>query len=508
MSSVCQQTCSRFSAGLRQAAAAAASRSSPLTVNLSEVKEVCPFVARMKGIPDQAAVESFAHFCPVMSAVEKPVLIHNDLDEGVVKRSLVTKVADKMYETKFEYNIEKLKDEGRYRYFANLQRHVGTFPRATFRGQNDESTVPREVMVFCSNDYLGMGQNPVVLKACHEAIDTSGTGAGGTRNISGTTKYHVELEHELAMNHEKESALVFSSGYVANEAALSAVGKIMPDCVMISDSGNHSSMIEGIRHSGCEKVIFQNNNLEKLEAILKSYPLERPKMIIFESVYSMAGSIAPMKKICDLAEKYNALTFCDEVHAVGMYGDHGAGVAERDGVADRIDIISGTLGKAYGVFGGYVAASSNFIDCVRSYAAGFIFTTAIPPVVAAGALASVRYLRHSGVERQMQQLRAKQLKAKLAAKGLPAMNSTSHIVPVLVRDPVKVKQVTDKLLEEYNIYLQPINYPTVPRGTERVRLTPLPLHSEKDLDMLVSALDNIWDDLELPRDVPVGDVTE
>ncbi|KAF4741085.1 5-aminolevulinate synthase, nonspecific, mitochondrial [Perkinsus olseni] len=500
-------TCKAASAATRSAcrAAAAEAANTPINVKLSEVKTMCPFFAKVSNSPDPSTLEAMAHACPVMRAVQKPVVIQDDTKKPAFDEALITR-KDNMYEAKFKFNIEKLQEEGRYRYFANLQRHCGSFPNATFHGLNHDVKEGRPIKIFCSNDYLGMGQHPKVIEASHEAINMSGTGAGGTRNISGTTKFHVELERTLAENHAKEAALVMSSGFVANEAALSAVGKIIPDCLMISDAGNHASMIQGIRHSKCEKKIYRHNDIAHLESILAATPIDRPKMIVFESVYSMSGGIAPMEEICDLADKYNAMTFCDEVHAVGMYGEHGAGIAERDGVLDRIDIISGTLGKAYGVFGGYIAASSSFVDCVRSYAAGFIFTTAVPPVVAAGGLAAVSHLRYSKIERELQQLRAKQLKAKLAARGLPLMNSPSHIVPVLVRDPVKVKELTDKLLAEYGIYLQPINYPTVDRGTERIRVTPGPLHSEEDLDMLVDALDRTFDELGISRQMQTADV--
>ncbi|EER20561.1 5-aminolevulinate synthase, putative [Perkinsus marinus ATCC 50983] len=499
--------CKAANAATRSACRAAAveAANTPINVKLSEVKTMCPFFAKVSSSPDASTLEAMAHACPVMSAVQKPVVIQDDTNKLAFEEALVTR-KDEMYEAKFKFNIDKLQEEGRYRYFANLQRHCGNFPNATFHGLNHDVKEGRPIKIFCSNDYLGMGQHPKVIEASHEAIEMSGTGAGGTRNISGTTKFHVDLEMTLAENHQKEAALVMSSGFVANEAALSAVGKIIPDCLMISDAGNHASMIQGIRHSKCDKKIYRHNDIAHLESILAATPIDRPKMIVFESVYSMSGGIAPMEQICDLADKYSAMTFCDEVHAVGMYGEHGAGIAERDGVLDRIDIISGTLGKAYGVFGGYIAASASFVDCVRSYAAGFIFTTAVPPVIAAGGLAAVTHLRHSKIERELQQLRAKQLKIKLAARSLPVMNSPSHIVPVLVRDPVKVKELTDKLLAEYGIYLQPINYPTVDRGTERIRITPGPLHSEEDLDMFVDALDRCFDELGISRKMQTLDV--
>jgi 5-aminolevulinate synthase len=392
------------------------------------------------------------------------------------------------YEQFFSDRISDLKGEGRYRVFADLERQVGDFPKATSHTANGIE----EVTVWCSNDYLGMGQNEIVCAAMKEAIDKVGAGAGGTRNISGTTHYHVLLEEELADLHGTEAALVFTSGYVANEAALSTIGAQIPDCVLVSDADNHASMIAGIRHSMTEKVVFAHNDLDDLEAKLEAIDIERPKVIVFESVYSMDGDISPINAICDLADKYNAMTYLDEVHAVGMYGPRGAGVAERDGAMDRVTVIQGTLAKAFGVIGGYIAGSAAMIDFVRSYASGFIFTTALPPAVAAGALASVRHLKTSSVEREQQQERAATLKRLLREADLPVMESESHIVPVLVGDPVLCKQVTDELMDRHHIYVQPINYPTVPKGTERLRLTPGPLHSDDDMAHLVNSLQEIW----------------
>ncbi|MBK1866262.1 5-aminolevulinate synthase [Aestuariivirga sp. YIM B02566] len=399
------------------------------------------------------------------------------------------------YSGAFAAAVGKVRQEGRYREFADICRIRGRFPRALYRGRDGE----REVTVWCSNDYLGMGQHPKVLAAMHEALDEIGAGSGGTRNISGTNHHHVLLEAELADLHGKEAALLFNSGYMANEATLSTLGRLLPGCVMLSDELNHASMIEGIRHGRCDKVIWRHNDLADLEAKLKALDPARPKIIAFESVYSMDGDIAPIAQICDLAKRYGALTYLDEVHAVGMYGPRGGGVAERDGLLDHVDIIEGTLAKAFGVMGGYVAASTMLIDAVRSTAAGFIFTTSLAPVLAAGTVASVRHLKESGEERALQHKHAALLKRELARLGLPVVLSPSHIVPVIVGDPVLCKQLTDRLLAEFQIYVQPINYPTVPKGSERIRLTPGPLHGELEIARLVSALDQLWTAMTLKR---------
>ena len=386
----------------------------------------------------------------------------------------------------FERHLQALKSEGRYRTFANLERQCGRFPKALWRMSPDAD--PVEVTVWCSNDYLGMGQHSKVITAMHEAIDRYGAASGGTRNISGTTHAHVELEQELASWHGKEAALLFTSGYISNQATLSTLGQIIPDLIIFSDADNHNSMIEGIRQSGCEKRIFRHNDVEHLAQLLADAPTNRPKLIAFESVYSMAGDIAPMREIVELAEQYGAMTYLDEVHAVGMYGPHGAGVAEELGLSARITIIEGTLGKAIGVMGGYIAASAPLVDAIRSSAAGFIFTTSLPPVLCAGAAASIRHIRSCDTERMKQRERVAQVKSMLTSAGMPIIKNNSHIVPLMVGDPVCCRAITDFLINEHRIYVQPINYPTVPRGTERVRITPLPMHTAQDVDLLREAL--------------------
>src|SRR6478752_2371377 len=399
------------------------------------------------------------------------------------------------YDRIFRAAIDDLHREGRYRVFIDILRTKGSYPNARCFGGNG----PKPITVWCSNDYLCMGQHPAVVAAMEEALHEVGAGSGGTRNISGNTHYHTELEAELADLHGKESALLFTSGYVSNEAALSTLGRLLPGCVIFSDELNHASMIAGIKSSGCEKRLFRHNDLEHLEELLAAEDAEAPKLIAFESVYSMDGDIAPISAICDLADKYNALTYLDEVHAVGMYGEHGGGISERDSVADRITIIEGTLGKAFGIMGGYIAADRTIIDCIRSYAPGFIFTTSLSPVLVAGALASVRHLKGSSEERQAQQASAAMLKAKFSAAGLPLMPSVTHIVPLHIGCPVKAKRISDILLAEYGLYVQPINFPTVPRGTERLRFTPGPCHTAEMMDELVEALVEIWGRLELKK---------
>ena len=401
------------------------------------------------------------------------------------------------YDAFFSSEIDKLRREGRYRVFADLERVAGSFPKAAWHGPDGK----KPVTVWCSNDYLGMGQHPEVLKAMHGAIDAAGAGAGGTRNISGTTHQHVLLERELASLHGKESALLFTSGYVSNWASLGTLAAGMPDCVVISDEGNHASMIEGVRHARCEKRIFKHNDPRDLERKLADLDPARPKLVMFESVYSMDGDIAPISDLCDVADQYNAMTYLDEVHAVGMYGPQGGGIADRDGLSHRLTVIEGTLAKAYGVMGGYIAASAALCDYVRSFSSGFIFTTAIPPALAAGACASVHHLKGSSVERQRHQDRVRRLRDGLDKLGVPHLHNPSHIVPVMVRDPVLCKLVSDRLMDEFGVYIQPINYPTVPRGTERLRITPSPLHSDEDIAHLLHALDAIWSSLDLPRNV-------
>ncbi|WP_299889517.1 5-aminolevulinate synthase [uncultured Ruegeria sp.] len=397
------------------------------------------------------------------------------------------------YQGFFRSKLTRLRDEGNYREFAELERHRGQFPSATCHNG------PGEVTIWCSNDYLGMGQSPKVLQAMHDALDRTGAGAGGTRNISGTTHDHVLLEDELADLHGKEAALLFTSGYVSNWAALGTLASSIPDCVVLSDALNHASMIEGIRHSRAQKVIWKHNDLADLESKLAALPIDQPKLIAFESVYSMDGDIAPIKEICDLAERYNAMTYLDEVHAVGLYGPRGGGIAEREGLMDRLTVIEGTLGKAFGVMGGYIAASAEVCDFVRSFASGFIFTTALPPAIAAGAAASIRHLKDSDQERAMQQQRVAEVRAKLDAIGLPHIDNPSHIIPVMVGDPMKCKFISDTLLKDYGIYIQPINYPTVPKGTERLRITPSPVHTQQDIDRLVTALEDLWSQCQLAR---------
>ena len=399
------------------------------------------------------------------------------------------------YEGHFRAALDRLHGERRYRVFADIERIAGRFPTANWR-KPDGSV--REITVWCSNDYLGMGQHPEVVGAMTRTAERCGVGAGGTRNIAGNTSPLVDLERELADLHGKEAGLVFTSGYVSNQAGISTIAKLIPNCLILSDAYNHNSMIEGVRHSGCEKRVFRHNDLAHLEELLIAAG-DRPKLIVFESVYSMDGDVAPIGKICDLADRYGAMTYLDEVHAVGLYGERGAGIAERDGVMHRVDVIEGTLAKGFGCVGGYITGSSLVCDAVRSHAAGFIFTTALPPAIAAAARASVRYLKRSQTERAAHQRQAARTKAALEAAGLPVLHTETHIVPVMVGDAELCKAAADYLLERHAIYIQPINYPTVPRGTERLRITPSPFHDEASIARLTAALAETWDTLDLPR---------
>ena len=399
------------------------------------------------------------------------------------------------YKGYFASALGKLRDERRYRVFADLERVAGRFPHAIWHAPQGQ----RDVVIWCSNDYLGMAQHPKVIGAMVEAATRMGTGAGGTRNIAGTNHPLVELERELADLHNKPAALVFTSGYVSNETGISTIAKLLPNCLVLSDALNHNSMIEGVRQSGSEKKIWRHNDLQHLEELLKAADPARPKLIVFESLYSMDGDIAPVHAICDLAKRYNAMTYCDEVHAVGMYGPRGAGICERDNAMGRVDVIEGTLAKAFGCLGGYIATGEDVVDAVRSYAPGFIFTTALPPAICAAASAAIRHLKTSSWERERHQERAARVKAVLNAAGLPVMPSTTHIVPVLVGDPEKCKAASDLLLAEHGVYIQPINYPTVPRGMERLRITPSPYHDDVLVDALAEALVDVWDRLGLRR---------
>jgi 5-aminolevulinate synthase len=404
----------------------------------------------------------------------------------------------------FEEAVDALRAEKRYRVFADLERIAGKFPRAIYRDMSDNA---REITIWCSNDYLGMGQHPVTVTAMQETAARLGVGAGGTRNISGTNRPLVELERSLADLHRKEAALVFTSGFVSNEAAISTIARLMPDCVIFSDQLNHASMIQGVRQSGMEKKIFRHNDVAHLRELLSSVDRKRPKLIAFESVYSMDGDVAPIREICDLADEFGALTYIDEVHAVGMYGPRGAGIAARDGLMDRIDIIEGTLAKGFGTMGGYIAADQSVVDAVRSYAPEFIFTTALPPPLCAAARASIEHLKVSDDERSAHQRQARLTKEILGEAGLPVMPTDTHIVPLIVGDARLCKAASDLLLSKHDIYIQPINYPTVPKGTERLRITPTPLHSDEMIIALRHALVSVWAELELPRERPAGKIT-
>ncbi len=403
------------------------------------------------------------------------------------------------YEDFFQSELDLLRSQGNYRVFANLQRQPGSFPRVMHKRAGSVGGARDEVTVWCSNDYLGMGQHPLVLEAMHEALDNCGAGAGGTRNIAGTNHYHVLLEEELADLHGKDAALLFNSGYMSNWAAIGTLAARLSGCVVLSDAKNHASMIEGARHSRARIEVFAHNSPEDLDRRLAALDPASPKLVMFESIYSMDGDIAPIAEICDVAEKHNALTYLDEVHAVGLYGPRGGGIAEREGIMHRLDVIEGTLAKGYGVIGGYITGSANLVDYVRSFASGFIFTTALPPAIAAGALASIRHLKASDTERREQQRLVALLRGKLTAAGVPHYNNPSHIVPVMVGDAALCKQISDTLLEQHGVYVQPINYPTVARGTERLRITPSPKHTDADVDHLVGALSAIWSQMDLAR---------
>jgi len=404
----------------------------------------------------------------------------------------------------FEDAVDTLRQEKRYRVFADIERVAGKFPTAVFRDQADNA---REITIRCSNDYLGMGQHPKVIAAMQETAAKLGVGAGGTRNISGTNRPLVELERSLADLHRKEAALVFTSGFVSNEAAISTIARLMPDCIILSDQLNHASMIQGVRQSGMEKKIFRHSDIAHLRELLAAIPRSRPKLICFESVYSMDGDVAPIKEICDLAEEFGALTYIDEVHAVGLYGPRGGGIADREGLMDRIDIIEGTLAKGFGVMGGYIAANKSVVDAVRSYAPEFIFTTALPPALCAAARASIEHLKNSDAERTAHQRQARLAKKILSEAGLPVMQTATHIVPVIVGDARLCKAASDLLLDKHNIYIQPINYPTVPKGTERLRITPTPLHTDEMIMALRHALESVWAELELPHERPAPKIT-
>ena len=401
------------------------------------------------------------------------------------------------YEKYFEETINKIKKEGRYRVFIDILRNVQNFPSAT--KYNDKNKASDQVTVWCSNDYLGMGQNKNVINAMKIALDTCGAGSGGTRNISGTTHYHVLLEKELADLHNKESALLFTSGYISNEATLSTLASTLPNCYVLSDELNHSSMIQGIRASGAKKIIFKHNDVKDLQNKIKELDKDIPKIIAFESIYSMDGDIAPIQHIAEVAKNYNALTYLDEVHAVGMYGNRGGGISQELGISDQIDIIEGTLAKAYGVMGGYITGNKYLVDTVRSFASGFIFTTSIPPTIAAGAIESVKHLKISNTERTKQKEAVKELKQKLRDTDIPIIQNNSHIIPIVVGDPDLCKKASDLLLEKYNIYVQPINYPTVPRGTERLRVTPTPLHNAEMINYFIDSIKKVWSNLSLNK---------
>lgn len=518
------------------------SGSPAISNSVKQTHSRCPFLNAANSIAVPlipALVQSFKAYCPFLGSLEsrqdsvcKQFSAQAKLQEGCERRAFDTDLLVRGAEKKTKHSaskvdtkialappsqrptdvallkkqnttflqgkIDEIKKEGRYRVFFDIEREAGNYPKA-LKHSTTEGTKPDEIITFCSNDYLCMGQHEKVVNAMKNVIDKNGAGAGGTRNISGTTPFHSALERELSSLHGKERALVFTSCYVANDSSISTLAKLLPGCEIFSDADNHSSLIEGVRHSGCPKHIWRHNDVEHLEELLAKAPPNVPKLIVFESVYSMDGDIAPIKEILDVADRYGAITFLDEVHAVGMYGATGAGVAEKRGLADRVTLISGTLAKAYGVMGGYIAGSTIFVDAIRSFAPGFIFTSALPPCVVAGATESIKHLKQSSVERETQQTRALQLKQLLWEAKIPYMHSESHIVPVMVRNASLCKKASDLLLNTHKLYVQPINFPTVPRGTERLRFTPGPMHSEQMLRDAVAALDDVWTTLGLPR---------